>query len=287
METEHPTVVQTSVQGGEAFCFTESGKKDDPISLAEVLDQFPEYNRIRQSHFVYCKGCQRFLGCRLQITQEPFNDFNGPVPQVPGLDFLLLCAPYLIELDRQGLTEINSQIVHCSGRIQTNGVTEVCGAKLFRCDAVLSRQHAWRKPGCRIEPAWYINNFWNQETVNVGHPSCSNLAQGLMETANVWCSKCETIVGWKFVKDLCSKKPNVHFVHRFGVCESSMIELMDTSDTMEGTDDERNEGNEEFDEEHEESESLQSTEDDNFIPHTLDYLTVLPGVDSQMQDLNA
>lgn len=249
----------------EAFRFTRSRKKENPICLEQVLAQFPGHDRIRQSHFIYCRACQRFLGCRLQMTREPFET---PL----GLDILLLCFPYLLELDAEGIPVRKLEhetIFHCSGRL-SNGV---CGASLFRQDSVLSERHAWRKPESRrVEPAWYINNFFI-EAVNVGRPSCSHLAQGVMETATVWCSKCEATVGWKFVKDLCSKKPNVHYVHRFGVCESSVLELAagnasgDTVDTDEQSlaldmeeENEENEENEE-DEEDEDSEEDESSED--------------------------
>eukprot|EP00435_Cladocopium_sp_Y103_P033438 s2403_g8.t1 len=238
----------------EAFRFAQSRKKENPICLEQILAQSPGHGRIRQSHFIYCKACQRFLGCRLQMTRE---DARQPFETPSGLDILLLCLPYLLELDAEGRVPVrkleHETIFHCSGR-WSNGV---CGARLFRLDSVLSEQHAWRKPESRrVEPAWYINNFF-VDAVNVGRPSCSHLAQGVMETATVWCSKCEATVGWKFVKDLCSKKPNVHYVHRFGVCESSVLELAaeDPSvDTLDADDQSLALDMEEEDEEHEEDE---------------------------------
>ena len=252
-----------SFNGGafEAFRFAQSRKKENPICLEEVLAQFPGHDRIRQSHFIYCMACQRFLGCRLQMTGEPFET---PL----GLDILLLCLPYLLELDAEGIPVRKLEheaIFHCSGRC-SNGV---CGARLFRQDSVLSERHAWRKPESRrVEPAWYINNFFIDRAVNVGRPSCSHLAQGVMETATVWCSKCEATVGWKFVKDLCSKKPNVHYVHRFGVCESSVLELaaenatVDTVDIVETDDQSLALDMEEENEENEENEDEDSEEDE-------------------------
>ena len=250
----------------EAFRFAESRKKENPICLEQVLAQFP-HDRIRQSHFIYCRACQRFLGWRLQMTREPLESLETPL----GLDNLLLCFPYLIELDAEGIPVRkleHESIFHCSGRL-SNGV---CGARLFRQDSVLSERHAWRKPESRrVEPAWYINHFFDG-AVNVGRPSCSHLAQGVMETATVWCSKCDATVGWKFVKDLCSKKPNVHYVHRFGVCESSVVELaadvsVDTADTVDTDDqspalelEEENEDEDDEDDEDEDSEEDHSNE---------------------------
>lgn len=48
------------------------------------------------------------------------------------------------------------------------------------------------------------------------------LAQGLMEVANVSCSACSGVVGWKFVRDLRPSQSNRNQVGRFGLCTSSI-----------------------------------------------------------------
>eukprot|EP00438_Fugacium_kawagutii_P031784 Skav230990 [mRNA] locus=scaffold1822:56846:59598:- [translate_table: standard] len=211
----------------EAFDFRscEESPWDSPIS--SLLQSFPDHTTICHSHFVYCKDCERFLGTRAQITCEREGQ------TAPDLDVLLLCVPYLLEFDGEGVVEkieapYHDVIFHCSGS------GHACDAKLFRYDSILSKHHTWRKPGSRAERAWYINSFWNETTtattasetsIIVGDPESVHLAQGMMETAPVWCSSCKSMIGWKFVKDLSSKKPNVHYVQRFGVCESAILEL--------------------------------------------------------------
>lgn len=220
--------------GFEAFHFESSESPwDSPIRLPQVLKSFPDHTTICHSHFVYCKDCQRFLGIRAQITCEREGQ------TAPDLDVLLLCVPYLLEFDGEGVVEkievnehlnehppSHDMIFHCSGSDRE------CDAKLFRYDSILSKYHTWRKPGGRFEQAWYINNFWNETAITVGDPQSVQLAQGMMETAPVWCSSCKSMIGWKFVKDLGSKKPNVHYVHRFGVCESAILELSSDSESV-------------------------------------------------------
>ena len=48
--------------------------------------------------------------------------------------------------------------------------------------------------------------------------------EGPMVTADVSCSACNSIIGWKFVSDMQKDQPNIHFVNRYGICCSSFRE---------------------------------------------------------------
>ena len=148
----------------------------------------------------------------------------------PDLDLLVLCEPYLVEMDHDGrvVTETSNMMFHCSGIRSTTQLR--CGQPLFRLDSILSKKHMWRIPGSHVESAWYINDFM-PNAIYVASARPSQLAQGIMETADVLCARCKSIIGWKFVSDLCAKKHNMHYVHRFGVCCSAILELEDMDDT--------------------------------------------------------
>ncbi|CAK8989524.1 Replicase polyprotein 1ab [Durusdinium trenchii] len=189
-----------------------------------------------QESLVVCKDCERFLGSRFQVA--------GGGEERSEVDFWLLCEPYLVEMELKGeersvvKTETSETILHCSGIRSSIPAprgehrASACGQPLFRLDSVLSRHHMWRIPGYVLESAWYINDFI-PDAIYVRSASPHQLAQGLMETADVLCARCHGVVGWKFASDLCAKKHNIHHVHRFGICRSSILEEKDVTDDLE------------------------------------------------------
>lgn len=114
--------------------------------------------------------------------------------------------------------------LHCSGARRRRGRPGTpCGQLLCHSRDVLSRQHCWAPPGGPTEDAWYLNGFVEDSVVvEPGHPE--RLAQGPMEVADVSCSRCLGVVGWKFCSDLGAVRRNRHQVGRFGLCLSSIVQ---------------------------------------------------------------
>ncbi|CAJ1402164.1 unnamed protein product [Effrenium voratum] len=155
------------------------------------------------------------LGCRRLMCK--CDRFLGRVLG-PSISVIKLCASYLVEIDNDGPVSQRC-VMHCSGRAKKPG----CGQPLFFRDSVISKDHCWRIPSCGAERAWYINDFITG-SVSVGVGTPSRLAQGPMVTADVSCSACNSIIGWKFVSDMQKDQPNIHFVNRYGICCSSFRE---------------------------------------------------------------
>lgn len=172
--------------------FKEEGAKD--VGFEDLLENFTSYDSIHHSHLVFCRNCQRFLGSRLQVSCAD-----------TVLDFLLICTPYLQEVDLKGCFS-KCRVRYCSG---LHCRAKQCGQALFCEDSLLSDEHAWRLPNSKAERAWYINHFF-QGAVNVGEALPRALAQGVMETAEVSCAKCRGVIGWKFVADMCVNKCNIN-----------------------------------------------------------------------------
>eukprot|EP00820_Chromera_velia_P006636 Cvel_19164.t1-p1 / transcript=Cvel_19164.t1 / gene=Cvel_19164 / organism=Chromera_velia_CCMP2878 / gene_product=hypothetical protein / transcript_product=hypothetical protein / location=Cvel_scaffold1632:37038-42287(+) / protein_length=1021 / sequence_SO=supercontig / SO=protein_coding / is_pseudo=false len=74
-----------------------------------------------------------------------------------------------------------------------------CGQVLSTTRAVLSRQHRW-DAGRGNERAWYLNHF-EDGAVRMDNRRAQRLNQGRMHVEDVFCSKCNLQIGWKFAKD--------------------------------------------------------------------------------------
>eukprot|EP00929_Paragymnodinium_shiwhaense_P113002 TRINITY_DN81270_c0_g1_i1.p1 TRINITY_DN81270_c0_g1~~TRINITY_DN81270_c0_g1_i1.p1 ORF type:complete len:465 (+),score=53.94 TRINITY_DN81270_c0_g1_i1:132-1397(+) len=161
-----------------------------------------------------CGGCEIYLGEHIVEPQPCGSD------RARGVAYL--CKNYLRLVDKEGPLE-QPRKVCCSG-IRGVGKPQgrrSCGQVLFDYADVLSTRHCWAVPGGDHEDAWYINSF-AEGSVSVGPSRFMLVAQGRMEVADVSCSACLGVIGWKFTKDLDVREPNRNQVGRFGVCLSSL-----------------------------------------------------------------
>jgi len=104
-----------------------------------------------------------------------------------------------------------------------------CGLQITTVQSVLSDEHCWRRPGqTEVEAAYYVNAL-RPGSFETSRYRSTTLAQGPMEVADVACSGCSQVLGWKFVKDLtvagattCSRNRNQ--VGRFGLVIDALEE---------------------------------------------------------------
>jgi len=194
----------------------------DSAEEDEALEAIPPDSRpvqLRRTRSLHCKGCKLFIG----------HVVLGHPEEAGSIDRVFLCKSYIKQADEEGACETDAEafLFHCSGVRGARSLSGKCGQPLCKRSSVLSYQHCWSPPGSsQIDRAWYINGFCS-DSIRVGEAEPRRLAQGLMETADVKCSKCEGFVGWKFVKDLDRGRQNRNQVGRFGICTSSILELQD------------------------------------------------------------
>lgn len=166
-----------------------------------------------QLQHLYCKSCDLYLG----------NHISSPSADMAtekGEGFAFICARYTQMLDSEGPCKDASTVIRCSGARRLCG-TSSCGQPLCERNSVLSTRHSWSPPGGRTEDAWFVNGFFSG-SVDVGPARIAQLTQGTMEVADVSCSACRGVVGWKFVKDLDKNGRNRNQVGRCGLCTSSI-----------------------------------------------------------------
>lgn len=209
-----------------------------------------------------CGRCRLYLGECVAAAEPPAPALGA----VPGYAFL--CCSYVRCLDAEGPCCEEPAALRCSGARRARG-SGACGQVLCDRADVLSRRHCWAPPGGATEDAWYVNGL-APGSVAVGPARAARLAQGPMEVADVSCTACLGIVGWKFVRDLDVAERNRNQVGRFGLCTSSIAPTKESRDDEEanvdgiirnvevtiGTGAELEEEGEEEDEEHDDSEEI-------------------------------
>lgn len=162
---------------------------------------------------LFCGGCHLYLGER--AAPRPGSLPSGSVAETGGA---FVCAAYVRRLDGLGPCEVPKPL-RCSGA--RGGA--VCGQVLSDMNDVLSWHHSWSPPGGPVEDAWYVNSMV-EGSAHVGPPRRRRLAQGPMEVADVFCSVCDGVVGWRFARDLDPAQTNRNQLGRFGICRSSILE---------------------------------------------------------------
>eukprot|EP00195_Chlamydomonas_chlamydogama_P005228 CAMPEP_0202907394 /NCGR_PEP_ID=MMETSP1392-20130828/42323_1 /ASSEMBLY_ACC=CAM_ASM_000868 /TAXON_ID=225041 /ORGANISM="Chlamydomonas chlamydogama, Strain SAG 11-48b" /LENGTH=339 /DNA_ID=CAMNT_0049596249 /DNA_START=1 /DNA_END=1020 /DNA_ORIENTATION=+ len=179
----------------------------------------------------YCPGCKLTLGLLLVAIYEMKNgDTDGSFIHrreyvLPECGKFLLCESYL-ELRGPDLTVSTdeSPYVCCSGTRAVRpdgakGSKEACNNPLFRVTARLNWHHVW-DAGSGSERACLVNSVAPGAVVELNRRT-ENLAQGMMEVADVQCSRCQGSLGWRFCSDLAPHYANEHLVGRYGFVRSS------------------------------------------------------------------
>lgn len=171
---------------------------------------------VKVSH-VACRCCGLFLG--MAITLEGYPE--GPLSTTANIFNVRLLGSHLVArylqipgVDRNESSDAeNANVIRCSGVGAPLSLAELaedapprsslvggCGNVLTHVDSVLSKHHRW-DAGRGNEQAWYVNSV-RPNSIVVRNERPRMLAQGPMVVANVFCSKCEAEIGWKFVRDL-------------------------------------------------------------------------------------
>lgn len=186
----------------------------DIFAVAEVM--LPMF-QIR-AQYAHCRNCRRALGLRVNYFQ---SSDNIEIPeQLRAYDGVVhVCEDY-VELrgpDTQVGVPVESCV--CSGARSSNG-NKQCGNALFSNNLVINTDHCWDS-GDGIEEAYYVSTL-REGSYELRNIRVETLAQGLMEVADVHCSKCSGCVGWKFCKDF-SPFLNECQVERYGIVFSSVL----------------------------------------------------------------
>lgn len=197
------------------------------------------FSNVRISH-VACARCALFLGCHVACDSSPVPTRSTSSTQgaravsraqkLRAVFSTHIAASYLrmpeasaavgpeLQPDVRGLLQLKPPPevpLVCSGAGAIGGS---CGAVLTWHSAVLSRRHCW-DAGRGRELAWYVNHL-RKGSVVVRNECKKMLAQGPMIVGDVFCSACNTQIGWKFVQDLGAQQ-NFCQVGRFGLVLSS------------------------------------------------------------------
>eukprot|EP00884_Botryococcus_braunii_P011218 jgi/Botrbrau1/20097/Bobra.0173s0001.1 len=182
----------------------------------------------RNACHVCCPSCSLVLGLRLlEIGNVIMAGDSGSDPFLKNS--LIVCRKYVRRVDADGdeapeeaqlVPPGDNDVLRCTGVRRVTGKGP-CGQAMFRRRDVLSEEHCWvaQDTNC-LERSYYINHLV-PGSFQVGPPRKERLMQGTMEVADVSCSACEGIIGWKFVKDCSAMLVNVAQAGRFGILASS------------------------------------------------------------------
>jgi len=213
-------LIWPSLQAGILVC-TGAGRPDaHPNSLSDQrdhtepspaapLERGDVFNQIvkeqRQDAYALKVVASAFYGVGQSARTEDKTLFSNylclsdPVP-LPLLDTTPTVAPVLMR--------------------KAAGLPLECGNPLAHPDAILSQMHVW-DAGRGCEEAWYFNHLIEGAAV-ADVPRREMLSQGVMEVADLRCSKCGACIGWRFDADAEPDLRNISQVGRVGLVVSSL-----------------------------------------------------------------
>jgi len=153
-----------------------------------------------------CGGCGLHMGMYLKEEAKNSNS-----------DVIARCAKRLFIVKRYlRLHHSNGDCIRPPGTVVCS-----CGNMITYADQLLSSAHRW-SVGEGTEAAGYYNAL-HKGSYSLHNKRSKFLAQGLMIVADVHCKKCESYIGWAFIKAFTNNAAVVCQEGRFGLVFSCII----------------------------------------------------------------
>lgn len=177
--------------------------KNDSATNFNCRDPFS--SSILTGKNLFCSKCNLYLG--IQFNNDD-TDRESITQALKGYSYV--CKSYVKLFKEDGTPLRQSTKILCSQRD--------CGNVITDYDQLLSHEHCWSvDDDIGTESACYYNALHTGKFYTKNDRT-QQLVQGKMVVADVYCSKCNTVIGWKFV----STKDHtlINECGRFGLVDS-------------------------------------------------------------------